>query len=85
MTTNGFKPFPFEAKARMYLQGKRINEVRYLTQEEADNMGFYSRCLIIILEDGNWICPMADDEGNDAGALACSFPQLDTIPVRRGD
>jgi hypothetical protein len=35
------------------LVGKTIKQVRYLTQAEADIMGWYSR----------------DDEGNDGGAL----------------
>jgi hypothetical protein len=82
MKMNGHKPCPFEAGARMRLQGKRIREVRYLTNEEATNMGFYSLCLVIILEDGNWILPMCDDEGNDAGALATSWDKLPTIPVK---
>jgi hypothetical protein len=71
----------FEAIANMKLAGKKIVGVRYLTNAEADAMGFYNLPLVIILEDGNWIMPMRDDEGNDAGALATSFDAIPTIPV----
>ncbi len=51
------------------LQGKRVIEVRYLTSEEARAMDWYSRCLVILFDDGSYIFPSRDDEGNDAGAL----------------
>ena len=65
------------------LEGKRIKEVRYLTDEEANNIGWEYKPLVIILQDGNYLFPMSDDEGNDAGALATSFKEFPTIGVER--
>ena len=36
-----------------------------------------------IYHNGNWVFPMADDEGNDAGALAVGNNKM--LPVLRGD
>jgi hypothetical protein len=30
---------------------------------------WYNRPLCILLDDGTWIIPQSDDEGNDGGAL----------------
>ena len=54
------------------LIGKTIRFVRYLTEEEAENMGWDSRPLVIYFEDGGFIIPQSDDEGNDGGALYLS-------------
>lgn len=55
--------------ARINLLGKKIVGVRYITQEEANNLGWNSRSLAIQLNDGTLIYPSMDDEGNNAGAL----------------
>lgn len=49
--------------------GKKVVEARYLTEEEADKMGFYSRPVVIIFNDGTFIVPQMDEEGNDSGVL----------------
>ena len=63
------------------LVGKTITSVRYMTDSEMEEWGWHSKALIIELDDDNWLLPMRDDEGNDAGAIACSFENLPTIPV----
>lgn len=63
------------------LVGKTVKSVRYMNEAEAENNGFYSRPLCIEFDDGIWIFPMSDDEGNNGGALATSSETLDTIPV----
>ena len=63
------------------LVGKKITKVQYLSKEDQEIWGFYERPLIIVFDDGSWIMPMSDDEGNDGGALATSFNKLSTIPV----
>ena len=55
--------------AKKHLLGKTIKSVRYMTNEEADNMGWMSRPLAIFFTDGSFIFPSMDDEGNDGGAL----------------
>ena len=56
-------------KASQVLVGRKISSVRYMYQEEAEQMGWYSRALVFTLDDGTLIYPSSDDEGNDAGAL----------------
>ena len=55
--------------AKKHLVGKRIASVRYMSKEEADQMGWHSRPLAIIFTDGSFIFPSMDDEGNDGGTL----------------
>lgn len=55
--------------AKKQLVGKTIASVRYMTQKEADNMGWDSRPLAIFFTDGSYVFPSMDDEGNDGGAL----------------
>tara|TARA_R100000655_G_scaffold109283_1_gene163366 strand:- start:678 stop:1310 length:633 start_codon:yes stop_codon:yes gene_type:complete len=52
-----------------YLNGKTIKEVRRLTQEEMNSLGWHSNPLVIIFTDGTCIIPQRDDEGNDGGAM----------------
>ncbi len=58
------------AKAMTVLKGRTIEDVRYLTRDEAHDAGWYSRPLVMFLDSGDWIVPMSDDEGNDAGSLS---------------
>lgn len=63
------------------LVGRRIIAVRYLSQEEATEMGWYQRPIVLILDDGNLIFPSQDDEGNDGGALFTNNETQPVIPV----
>lgn len=56
--------------AAKLLKGRTITDVFYMNQEEAEEMGWDSRGLVIVLDDGSQLIPQADDEGNDAGALS---------------
>jgi len=51
------------------LVGKKIVDARYLTRTEAEGMGFHSRPIVLIMDDGSTYFPSKDDEGNDAGSL----------------
>ena len=64
-----------------FLVGKTIKKIEYLTEEEAREYGWNSIPLVIIFNDGSYIFPMSDDEGNNGGALATSSKELPTIPV----
>lgn len=63
--------------------GKKIVAVRYMSQEEADEMGWDSRPVVLQLDDGNILFPSRDDEGNDAGALFTNDKDNDVLPVLR--
>lgn len=56
-------------KAKSILFNKKIVDVRYLTDEEMEMLGWYNKCVVIVLDDGTLVYPSKDDEGNNAGAL----------------
>lgn len=55
--------------AKDALQGRTIVEVRYLTDEEMEDQGWYSRPVAFILDNGVACVVSCDDEGNDGGVL----------------
>lgn len=59
----------WQGYAATRLVGRTITEVRYLTPDEAREIGWIQRPLVMFLDDGTYILPMSDDEGNAAGAL----------------
>ena len=63
-----------------YLVGHKIIKVEWMSNAECEELGWYSRPLAILLDNGMWIYPMRDDEGNDGGALGTSG-SMGTIPV----
>lgn len=71
----------WETDINRFLKGKTIKEVKYLSKTEAENSMWYKRPVVIIFTDGSYIIPMADDEGNDGGAMYTSDKDLPTIPV----
>lgn len=54
---------------RLALEGRTIEKVRYMTKEEAKEMDWDYRPLVIFFTDGGHIYAGRDDEGNDGGAL----------------
>jgi len=74
----------WEKRIAKSLVGRKIVDIRYLSAEEADSCGFYNQPICLFLDNGEWIMPMRDDEGNDGGAMATSYKNLSTIPVMRG-
>jgi hypothetical protein len=51
------------------LLNRTIVEVRYMTDEEANNLEFFHRGVALKLDDGTILYACKDNEGNDAGAL----------------
>tara|TARA_Y100000593_G_scaffold93604_1_gene189115 strand:- start:790 stop:1026 length:237 start_codon:yes stop_codon:yes gene_type:complete len=66
-------------KATKLLLNKKIVKVEWMNKSEQEEIGWHSRPLCMQLDDGTWIFPMADDEGNDGGALAVG--ESETLPV----
>tara|TARA_R110000851_G_scaffold296023_2_gene451064 strand:- start:14787 stop:15026 length:240 start_codon:yes stop_codon:yes gene_type:complete len=62
-----------------YLIGKKIEEIRYMTEEEMKEWGWYKRPLIIFFTDNSFIIPQSDDEGNNGGALFYSDKKREDI------
>lgn len=52
------------------LVGKSIISIRYMNDREVEMFGWYKRPVIILLNDGTFIVPQSDDEGNNGGAIA---------------
>ena len=70
------------AKISNFLVGKTVRHIRYMTAQEVDDLGWTKSNIVIEFDDGHWLVPMMDDEGNDAGALWSSEgKQLSIIPV----
>ena len=67
--------------AQALLVGKKVVDVRYMTEAEAEDSMWYSRPIIIVFDDGTYLIPMADDEGNNGGSLFTSCVTMPVIPV----
>lgn len=70
-------------KLRTALVGKTVKEVGFMRKDDQVDMGWGYRPIVLTFEDGNYIFPMADDEGNEAGALATSVESCETVGVMR--
>jgi hypothetical protein len=70
-------------KAKAILLNRKIVEVRYLTDEEQNSLGWYAKSILFKLDDGTLVYPSMDDEGNNAGALFYQKEESDdyVIPV----
>lgn len=51
------------------LLGKRIAKIEYITHDECNEMMWHNRPVAIVFEDGSYIVPVCDDEGNDGGSI----------------
>lgn len=79
----------FKNTAEEWLVGRKIVKCRYMSDEETKEAGWNDKPLCILLDDGTWIIPQRDDEGNDGGALYLVNPNYSedrfgnqtTIPV----
>lgn len=67
--------------ANKMLVGRKIVGTRYLTKAEKESLGWHSRPIVLILDDGTLIFPATDDEGNDGGALFTTNKQDPVIPL----
>jgi len=56
------------------LLGRKIVRVRFLSVEEREEAGWSCRPVVIHLDDGTYLYPSRDDEGNDGGALFGESP-----------
>ena len=67
--------------ANKMLLNRKIVKVEYIPVKETDDMMWEHQPVCFLLDNGKWVYPMADDEGNDAGALVVG---QDMLPVLRG-
>jgi len=64
-----------QEKAERLLLGKRITKIEWMSKEETKTILWNYSPVCIQLEDGTWIIPQSDDEGNEAGVLTISVPK----------
>jgi len=64
-----------------HLVGRTISKVRYMTDKEVEEFGWYGKALVIKLDNGHLLWLSTDDEGNGPGAMYTTFDQLQIIPV----
>ena len=69
----------WKKKAEEYFLGKTIVKVEWMASGEVDDMMWNKSPMCLKLDDGSWIFPLADDEGNDGGALS-HFNEFNKIP-----
>ncbi len=63
------------------LIGRKIVLVRYLTEGECRDLCISKASIVLQLDDGALLYPMADDEGNDGGALGvCRGSKTSDLP-----
>lgn len=80
MDTKSLK-LQWAARIGSAITGKRIVEVRYMTDKEVEDLGWYSSAVVLVLDDGHMLFPSQDDEGNNAGSLFSTYENLNTFPV----
>lgn len=70
-------------RARQVLLGQTIVSVNYMSEENAEQMGWYKRPIMFKLSNGTICYLSCDDEGNDGGALFFSDKngKHDELPV----
>lgn len=56
-------------RAKEVLEGRTIVDVRYMTEQESRQMGWYKRPVCFALDNGTTVIVSMDDEGNDGGSL----------------
>lgn len=65
------------------VKGKTIVNVRYMTDEEVEIMGWGAAAVVLQLSNGTLIYPSMDDEGNGAGAIFTTSDKCPIFPVIR--
>lgn len=65
--------------AREHLVGRTIRAASYMSSQEQDSQDWNASALVIELDNGTIIYPMADDEGNAPGALIGSTKGHDPL------
>lgn len=71
-------------KARDLLVGRQIVRVDYMDEATATEYGWYSRPVVLLLDDGTFLVPSSDDEGNDGGAIHTNKIDCSVLPVIGG-
>ena len=66
-------------QAKKVLLGKKIIQVGYIDTKEAKDYMWHKRPISFTLDDNTRLIVMADDEGNDGGALCYLNSDVDDV------
>lgn len=61
------------------LKGKTIHSVEHMGEEQATDIGWSKRPIVITFTDGSILVPMSDDEGNEGGAAIYAYEGLEDV------
>tara|TARA_R110002020_G_scaffold134399_1_gene299951 strand:+ start:375 stop:671 length:297 start_codon:yes stop_codon:yes gene_type:complete len=73
-------------KANKLLLGRKIVKVEYMTPEETEECYWHNSPVLFKLDNGVWVTPQSDDEGNDGGVISTyntKTKKSETLPVMR--
>lgn len=76
----------WHSKANQLLLGRKIVEVEYMSPKETKEIYWHNSPVLFKLDNGFWVTPQSDDEGNDGGALSLFHSELEKsefLPVMR--
>lgn len=71
----------WNVKANQMLVGRKIVKAEYMTKKECDEMMWYDAPVCMQLDNGIWLYPSQDDEGNNGGALFTSHEKDNCLPT----
>jgi hypothetical protein len=63
------------------LLGKKIVKVQYMSEQDAEEQHWDRRPIQILLNNGVWLTPSSDDEGNDGGSIQTNSEIDPVVPV----
>ena len=63
------------------LVGRHIVKIEYCSKKEMEHQGWHNQPVQILLDNGIWLTPTSDDEGNNGGAIHTNIKELPIIPV----
>jgi hypothetical protein len=63
------------------LVGRKIVKIEYCSEKEMEYQGWHNQPVQIKLDNGIWLTPTSDDEGNNGGAIHTNIKELPIIPV----
>ena len=69
----------WQKKAEKYLLNKKIVKIEWMSTDEITETMWHNAPICLKLDDGSYIFPLRDDEGNDGGALA-HFNVFNNVP-----
>ena len=71
----------WKTKIEKYLKGRTIVKIEYCSEKESELQGWHNQPIQILLDNGTWLTPTSDDEGNNGGAIHTNIKEFPIIPV----